>query len=126
MLRIVDRRDELVTVEASGRVTRDDFKDVVPQLEGAISTHGKLRMLLRLDHVSRWQPDALLEDAKFDLKHRNHFARIAVVGHGITERIATRLAGSVVKGPVRFFERSEAAMAESWVRERDTHRGGYA
>jgi hypothetical protein len=75
----------------------------VPRLEGAIGKAGKLRILIR-PGFSGWTPASLLDEVRFDVRHRNDFEKVAVVGESRWERVATRLSAPLFSGEVRFFE----------------------
>jgi hypothetical protein len=102
-------------LDARGKLTHEDYERVVPRLEIAIEKAGKLRVLIRLEDFSGWTPASLLDEVRFDVRHRNDFEKVAVVGGSRWERVATRLSAPFFSGEVRFFEREDEA--EAWLEE---------
>lgn len=100
-------------VIASGRLTEEDYRRLVPRLHEAIDRHGGLRLLILLRDFEGWTPKALIEDLRFDLRHRKDFERVAIVGERRWEEIMTRIAAPLFSGSMRFFE--DEAEARGWL-----------
>lgn len=110
-----------LVVVASGRLSEEDYRGLVPRLHEAIERHGGLRLLILLRDFEGWAPKALIEDLPFDLRHRKDFERVAIVGDRRWEEIGTRIAAPFFSGSMRFFEdEADARVA------RLTHGGGRA
>ena len=116
MLRITDRDTTAMEIEVRGTLDRDDYEQVIPQLEEA-AEDGALRVILRLEEFQGWTPGALLEDLRFDIRHRNDFEKIAVVGEKKLEEWGTKVTKPFFSGEVEFFESLGAARA--WMAEPD-------
>jgi hypothetical protein len=73
---------ENVGLTAHGILTRADYRQVlIPRLEKLIEQHGPLKVLFLLDDdFEGWDLDASWDNTTFDFRHRNDFAKIAVVG----------------------------------------------
>ena len=69
----------VIGVRISGQVTQEDYKRLVPDLEHLIEEHGAVNMLLRFDGFSGMEAGALWEDLKFDVRHLQDIARLALV-----------------------------------------------
>ncbi len=115
MLRIERQDGSNLTLVAEGRLRAEDYDRVLPSIERQISEHGPLRALLDVQGLEGLEPQAWIEEAKFDVKHRDDFARCAVLGAKCWERLATRLAGSLFRGEVRYFDPDHADAARHWV-----------
>jgi hypothetical protein len=113
MMEVIERQGDLVEVRVSGKLQRADYARVVPQLESAIE-RGPLRLLVELHDFEGWAPQALVDDLRFDLRHRDDFARIAVVGEAKLEALATQISKPIFRGETRFFEDLEEA--RRWLR----------
>lgn len=105
MIKISERQQDFLEVQASGRLTVNDYRDLFPAIEGMMSSHGKVRLLVVLDEFRGWDPAALIEDLKFDFKHRKDFYRIAVVGDSTVQKMLTQLSRPLFEGEVRYFDR---------------------
>ncbi len=115
MIAIKERQDDSVTLEVSGTVTRADYEYIVPQLEKMVSDHGKVRALVQLNQFKGWTPGALVDELRFDIRHRKDFSRCAVLGERSVEKIGTKLAAPFFEGEVRFFPKEEIQHAKEWL-----------
>lgn len=83
MIKIMpESQGKLLAVTATGTLTDNDYVDVwIPALQEVIDEYEVVNALLYMDdEFEGWDLKAMWEDAKFGLKHRNDFAKIAVVG----------------------------------------------
>jgi len=115
MIQITEQHDEFVRLDARGKIRKEDYDALVPALEEQIDKAGKLRCLIHLDEVEGIEPGAVLEDLRFDLKHRKDFERCAVVGDSKVEALATKLAQPIYAGQIKYFQKDDAAAARTWV-----------
>ncbi len=109
MLSIREQEGDRVVVEARERLDRQDYESIVPALEQQIRRSGRLRMLVRLSDFHGWTPSGLVEDLRFDVRHRHDIEKAAVVGDRRWEEIGAKLAAPIFDGEVRFFEDESAA-----------------
>ena len=74
--------DNVIGVQGRGKVTDQDYLEVlIPKLEEVLKNYGKARFLYYLDKdFAGWEMGAMWEDAKFGLRHKDDFEKIAVVG----------------------------------------------
>jgi hypothetical protein len=70
----------LLVVEASGKLTREDYERFVPTLDRLIQHSAHVCILFHLHDFHGWNAAAMWEDTKFAFKHFNDIARLAVVG----------------------------------------------
>ena len=105
----------LTTLQVSGVLSRGDYERVVPELEQALD-RGSRRILLELKGFTGFTPAGLVEELKFDIKHRKDFERVAVVGTAL-EELGVRLMAPLFSGEVKLFKNDEHAEAVAWLRE---------
>jgi hypothetical protein len=110
--------DGFLRVRANGVVSAADYAQFIPVFEShrSAARGRRLVMLLELGSTFAWTPGGLWEDVKFDIRHRNSFSRIAVIGCRQWHRPLTALAKLVLTGEVRFFRPHEEAAALQWLR----------
>jgi hypothetical protein len=72
--------DRVFGFTVSGKLTRDDYRRMLPRLEEAIRKHGKISVLVHIESMTGMELGAMWEELKFDLKHFRHFRRLALVG----------------------------------------------
>ena len=119
MLRLIEDLPEgVVGVEASGKVTSEDYERVlVPAVEAArAKSDGRVRLLYVLGHeLPDYTAGAAWEDAKLGLGHLRSWERIAIVGDADWLRHAVHGLGWLMPGEIRVFELDELESAREWV-----------
>ncbi len=111
--------DGVIGIEAVGKVTQEDYDDVVaPVVERTLAGHQKIRLLHVLgDRLTGHSASALFEDARLGLSNLQAIERIAVVTDIGHFRALVKGAGWTVPGDLRLFSSAERAEAEAWVSE---------
>ena len=107
-----------LAVKADGKLTAADYETVfIPELEKLIKQFGQVRLLLQFDAgFSGWEAGAAWDDAKFGMKHRHDFKRIAIVGGPKWVAWAAKLGAHLLDGEVRVFEAKDLPEAGVWVK----------
>jgi universal stress protein A len=100
---------------AGGKLTHEDYQNLIPQLEKAISEHGKISILVELEEISGIEPRAILDEFAFDIRHFRDFDRLGVVGEQEWEDWMTRVTNPLTPGEMRYFNSGEAQAAWTWV-----------
>ena len=104
----------VVGVEAHGKVTAEDYEQVLkPAVEAAGS---RVRLLYVLGHdFPDYTAGAAWEDAKLGLGHLRAWERIAIVGDADWLRHAIQVLGWIMPGEVKVFGTDELDSAREWV-----------
>jgi hypothetical protein len=108
-----------IGLQASGKLSREDYHDVLePALNRAVAS-GELRLMFLLTDFDGLEPGAWLEDVKTGLKAwvRDHSAwrRFALVTDVEWVERAMRLFAWVAPGEVMTFGLGQVEQAKSWV-----------
>jgi hypothetical protein len=108
-----------IGLKASGKLTADDYRDVMePALQEAIEG-GEARVLFLLTDFDGLEPSAAIEDIKTGLKvevaHRDAWKRLAVVTDEDWIAKAMHLFAWLVPGEMKTFEPDRLEEAKSWV-----------
>jgi hypothetical protein len=103
-------------IRADGRLSPRDYDSLEPEVETALrqAQGQQIALLLDLRRWSGWTPGGFVRDLCFDLKHRNSFSRIAVVGEKRWHRLLTLAAKPLFSGPMRYFDQARQAEAADW------------
>jgi hypothetical protein len=102
-------------VHASGKVTEEDYREVlVPALEAALE-QGPVRLLYVLDDGFEYSAGAMLADTKLWLHHLKGWERVAVVSDADWLENAVKAFGWMMPGEVRVFEHDEVRDAKAWL-----------
>jgi hypothetical protein len=109
--------DNVVGVEASGKVTADDYrKTLVPAIERQREKHGKVRMLYVIgDDFDGFTAGALWQDERIFDRHPLSFEKIAVATDSRAIRGVIEGLGWMVPGAVKLFAADEVDQAREWV-----------
>lgn len=105
-------------VRARDKVTSRDYEEVlIPRLEALIQEHGQVRFLYLIDEDFQGvELGAMWDDAKFGLKHRKKFDKMALVGPARWMEVAMKLFTPLMPGEMKSFPREELAAAWEWLK----------
>jgi hypothetical protein len=108
---------KIVYIAVSGKLEKEDYELLVPEMERAIEQHGKIRLLFKLLDFHGWSVGAAWEDTKFGVKHFNDIERLAIVGENKWEKGMAIFAEPFTTAKVRYFDIAERDEAERWMKE---------
>lgn len=110
--------DNVLWVKVNGKLTREEYADLVPSWEAMIARHGKFRLLFQmLPDFAGWEAGAAMDDMKFSVSHQNEMERVAVVGAKKWHEMVAKFSKLIVNSEIRFFEDSEIEQALAWLHE---------
>jgi len=108
MLKIRMRQDDFIDLEASGRLTQEDYNYVLPQMEDLFAHHSSVRAVLRVSDIESFSAKAFVQGLKFDVRHRKNYSKIAVLGDSRLHKWLTKAAVPFYRGEVRYFDEDSA------------------
>ena len=108
----------LLWIRAGGRLEDEDYNRFVPQFERIAEREaGTVPIVIELaPDFSGWDLGGLWRDLKFDVRHKDCFGRIAIIGDSKWEEWGTEMSSSLFRAEMKFFQPSQRSHAESWVR----------
>lgn len=114
----IDEENGLVRIRAGGKLQGSDYVDFAPPFERiAARETGKVSMLIELaPDFAGWDLGGLWRDIEFDVRHRDSFGRVAVVGDSKWEEWGTKLFNPLFRAEMKFFPPSRRESAEGWAR----------
>ena len=107
---------KVVGLRLSGKLHDDDYKRFVPLIESILTAEGKVRLFVQFEEFQGWDMHAAWDDFKFALKHYSDFERIVMVGDRRWEKWLASVCKPFTKAKVKYFDRSEADAAWTWLR----------
>lgn len=110
-----EEKPDIFAIEARGKLTKQDYDALIPRMLEAAREHGPLKVLISLHDFEGWEPGALWEDIKFDVKHQDDFQKVAVVGEGKLEKWGTKISNPFFEAPVEYFEEGKEDAARRWL-----------
>lgn len=107
---------------ASGRITSDEYREMIEPIYAALERGEKLNIYFELrDDFEGLDLGALLQDAKaagsIGLKHRSSWQRMALVTDKDWVRHGASAFGWLAPGELRLFDLSEHDKARAWMAE---------
>jgi len=120
---MIERLDDVpagvIGLRASGKLTRDDYKDVLePALKEAVDS-GEARVLFVLPDFDRLEAGAWIEDVKtglaVEIKNRSAWKKLAVVTGVDWIAKAMHLFAWAMPGELAVYEMDELEEAKTWV-----------
>lgn len=106
---------KILTVTLGGKLAREDYERLGPEVERLLKQHSKIRMLVQMRDFHGWTAGALWQDIKFDLKHFRDIERLALVGEKSWEHGMAVFCKPFTTAAVRYFDKSEADQATAWI-----------
>ncbi len=116
MHRITQNEGNLITVRVSGKLTQEDYDELMPAWEHLIANQGSMRMLLVMEDFHGWKPVAAWDDFRFGTAHGKHIERIAMVGEKKWQEWLAKIGSIFTPERVRYFDLANLDSAERWVR----------
>jgi len=112
----------------SGKVTADEVKAFLPQIELAIRERGKrtIGILADLSDMEGTDWSARWEEIRFLSKYAEHIERVAVVGARKWEELKAEILGGTVliQAETRYYHGADILHAWHWVKTGDASAGG--
>lgn len=108
---------KLISVQLSGKLTKEDYEQFVPRVDAAIKENGKVRIVVQMHEFHGWELGALWEDIKFDTKHFADIERLALIGESKWEAGMAAFCKPFTTASIRYFDKSQSAEAEAWIRD---------
>jgi len=117
MFRILrDMPPGTVGVEAVGKVTEEDYREVLgPALDRALERQDRRLLYLLGDRFDDHSPRVAWEDTKLWAKHLKGWERIAIVSDEDWLENAVKAFGWLMPGEVKVFETDEVEEAKGWL-----------
>ena len=107
----------VMEVDVTGKLTKDDYAQFVPATEKLIKEFGKVRILFVMHDFHGWSAGALWEDIKFDVKHFTDIERLAIVGESKWEHGMAVFCRPFTTAKMRYFDIAQLEEARKWINE---------
>ena len=105
----------ILHVRATGKLTKEDYLQFLPEVERLIKQQGKIRLVFEMNDFHGWDAGALWEDIKFDVKHFSDIERLAMIGEKKWEQWMAEFCKPFTTARIRYFDHSESSEAQSWI-----------
>ena len=119
MIEIMPETEEnMLVFKATKKLTAQDYETVlIPKLEHILTEHDKIKGVIYIPKgFQGWELGAAWDDAKFGLKHRKDFDKIAIVGGETWLEWITKIGACLITGEVKVYKDDEFDTAIKWVK----------
>jgi len=99
----------------TGKLTKEDYAQLVPAMERLVKEHGRLRILVEMRDFHGWTAGALWEDFKFDAKHFKDIERVAMVGETKWQHGMAIFCKPFTTASIRYFDHGAINQARAWL-----------
>ncbi len=107
---------DVLALEAAGKVTHDDYRDVLIPRAEALMKQGPIKMLYVFGaDFSSYEPAAMWDDGVFGVRHWHDFKRVAVVTDVGWIRAAISLFRPIFPCEFKLFAVAELDAARRWI-----------
>lgn len=114
-----DRKSEILYVNPTGRLEKEDFIDLANDIDPTLNENGKIRgIVITAATFPFWKDfEAMVAHFKFVRDHHRKVEKIAIITDDVLATFARKLTKHFVKAQVRVFKTQDRAEAEAWVKE---------
>jgi hypothetical protein len=105
----------VLEVAVNGKLAHNDYARFIPEFERLVKKHGKIRVLFEMSDFHGWDPGALWDDIKFDLKHCSDIERLAMVGDHQWEKAISVFCRPFTTATIRYFDHAAIEDARKWL-----------
>lgn len=111
-----------LVIHATGKLVEEDYKYFIPEFEQMCSHNPAkdkrdARVLFDMTGLHGWDAGAAWEDIKFDVKHFNDIARLAIVGDKPWQHGLATLFSPFTRAKTRYFDSRKISEARHWLSE---------
>ncbi|NBG65719.1 SpoIIAA family protein [Acidiluteibacter ferrifornacis] len=116
MIKITTGKENIYTI-ATDKLTDKDYDQLLPLLREKITIHKHINWLFQMKDFKGWSLSAFWRDVKFDIKNKEKFNKIAIVGHSDWQEVMTELMKPFTNADIRYFKESHVSKAKNWIKE---------
>jgi len=104
-----------IGLRASGKVSEEDYRDVLVPTINAAMERGKVRLLFVLEDEADYERGAVWADTKMWFKNLKGWERLAIVSDADWLENAVKAFGWLMPGEVKVFESDDVRDAKQWL-----------
>lgn len=106
--------DHIIEVEVNGKISENDIYEFEQYFKQKKENQEELNLLLAVEDA-KYSLNGLIEDLKFDIKHRNDFNKIAVISDNNWIELGSKLTDILPTVEVKHFNDNEKDKAQAWL-----------
>lgn len=117
MIKNIEEQGNILFVEVTDMITKEDVESVIPTLEKMIEKYKKIKSLVIMNKLKGYTFGGFLADFDFYLKHQSSFDYMAIVGDKEFEKAIIELLSKLMPGKAKYFDISETDKAKEWIQQ---------
>ncbi|MBU1118803.1 STAS/SEC14 domain-containing protein [Patescibacteria group bacterium] len=106
-----------VGYKAIGKLTDEDYKAIVPELDALVEEHDSISVLFDIESFEGWSLKASFDDLRFVMKHHSDVKKLAIVGDRKWEEEMAKCSKFFISAEIKTFETGEMSQAWEWLKE---------
>lgn len=118
-----DAATRTAEIIVDGRITREDFDTIAPQIEAFVDAHAPIGFVEVIHRFDGFEASLLWDGIKLDRRLLPHIEKVAVVGDQGWLTPISKAAGAVLSTKLRTFALADLEDARAWARRRDMPEG---
>lgn len=116
MLAVAHSAEPFIRIGASGVLTAEDYRGFETRFVDELGRRTTpVPLLLDMRGFRGWTPLGLLRDVLWDVRNRNTFSKIAVIGDARWHQWLTTAGTPLFRARPRYFRSGEEHLAEEWL-----------
>lgn len=115
--RVEEQGAKVLSLALSGKLEKEDYEHLVPELEMLVDEHGKINLMVELMDFGGWSAGAAWEDTKLGIRHFSDIGKLAFVGDSRWEQGLALFSKPFTAARVKYFDVKETDEAIKWLRQ---------
>ncbi|MEJ2545772.1 MAG: PRC-barrel domain-containing protein [Calditrichaceae bacterium] len=100
MYQVIAQETNRIEIALDGELTKDDFMEVIHQLESLCKTFGPINVLLDATHLNKYDFKILIDELSFYQNYKDQLQRVAVVSDRKFELFVAEISKNNIEGTI--------------------------
>ncbi len=109
------QEENKIEFQLEGELTRDEFLQIIHQLESLAAMYQNLQVLFDAANVEKFEFKLLLDEYDFYKKYRGHLKRVAVVSDNRFQKFIFRQFNKFSDTEIRSYGTDQIEEARKWI-----------
>jgi hypothetical protein len=115
MYQVIAQETNRIEIALDGELTKDDFMEVIHQLESLCKTFGPINVLLDATHLNKYDFKILIDELSFYQNYKDQLQRVAVVSDRKFELFVAEIFKKFIEIDFRTFKVDDIELARKWI-----------
>jgi len=115
MYEVIWQDGNKIEILVSGKLTGDEFKEVIHQLESLCAAHPKINVLIDTAGLESYDFKVVREDYDFFKKYKDHLKRVALVSDNKFHSFISGIFNEFTDAEIKTFSEDDIEPARKWI-----------